>query len=236
MRSPFVSPRSGKNVLSGFEIGTSCLPTRTSRIMRTKYADAWMAQITERLFGGQTMVAPLRRVLVRRPDAEALSRWREYGWRAAPDPKRLAAEHDDFCGLLTDAGAEVVFARTPIERDPDAIYAHDVSFVSDDGAIVLRPGKELRRVEAAAAAADLATAGVPVIATLAEPACAEAGDLVWLDERTLLAGHTYRTNAAGINTLRDALPDVDVVVVDLPHHRGAGSVLHLMSVISMLDH
>ena len=203
--------------------------------MRTEYAEARMSQIAERLFGGQTMVAPLGRVLVRSPQAAALSRWREFGWRNAPDASRLAAEHDEFCRLLADFGAEVVVGGSPVDGDPDAIYAHDVSFVCDEGAIVLRPGKELRRVETEAAAADLEAAGVPVIASLAEPECAEAGDLVWLDEGTLLVGHTYRTNRAGIEALERALPAVDVVALDLPHFRGRGAVLHLMSVISMLD-
>jgi dimethylargininase len=205
------------------------------RIMRTQYADARMAQIAERLFGGQTMVAQLRRVLVRSPEEAALANWRAYGWRSAPDPNRLRSEHEDFCALLAEAGAEVVFGRTPVESDPDAIYAHDASFICDDGAIVLRPGKELRRVEAAAARDDLEAAGVPIVATLAAPACAEGGDLVWLDERTLLAGRTYRTNGAGIEALRNALASVDVVALDLPHYVGAASVLHLMSVVSMLD-
>jgi dimethylargininase len=203
--------------------------------MRREYADPRMTQIAERLFGGQTMVAPLRRVLVRSPDPAALSRWRDYGWRAEPDSAGIAAEHEDFCRILADSGAEVVFGRAPADGDPDAIYAHDVSFVSDDGAIVLRPGKELRRAEASAASADLEAAGVPVVATLTEPACAEAGDILWLDERTVLVGHTYRTNGAGIDALARALPGVDVVAFDLPHFRGARSILHLMSVLSMLD-
>jgi N-dimethylarginine dimethylaminohydrolase len=194
-----------------------------------------MAQTAERLYGGQTMVAPLRRVLVRAPEERALANWQLYGWRSAPDPKRLLAEHDEFCALLADADAEVVYGRTPLPDDPDAIYAHDASFVCDDGAVVLRPGKELRRVEAAAAARDLEAAGVRVVATLAAPACAEAGDLVWLDERTLLAGRTYRTNGAGIETLAAALAGVEVVALDLPHYDGPVSVLHLMSVLSMLD-
>ncbi|TML20276.1 MAG: hypothetical protein E6G32_10460 [Actinobacteria bacterium] len=78
-------------------------------------------------------------------------------------------------------------------------------------------------------------AGVPVVASLAEPECAEAGDLVWLDEQTLVVGRGYRTNEAGIDALRHALPGVEVVAVDLPHFRGPASVLHLMSLISMLD-
>jgi N-dimethylarginine dimethylaminohydrolase len=194
-----------------------------------------MAEVAERLYGGQTMVAPLRRVLVRAPEESALANWQAYGWRSAPDGNRLRSEHAYFCALLAEAGAEVVQGRAPADGDPDAIYAHDASFICDDGAIVLRPGKALRRVEAAAAAQDLEAAGVPVVAMLDAPACAEAGDLVWLDEQTLFAGRTYRTNGAGIDAIAAAIPAVDVIAFDLPHADGPGSVLHLMSVISMLD-
>jgi N-dimethylarginine dimethylaminohydrolase len=83
--------------------------------------------------------------------------------------------------------------------------------------------------------ADLEGAGVPVAARLAGPALAEGGDTLWLDERTLLVGRGYRTNDAGIEALRAALPDVHVVSFDLPHLRGAGEVLHLMSLLSPLD-
>lgn len=194
-----------------------------------------MTEITERIFGGQSMVAALRRVLVRAPEEAALANWAAYGWRAAPDPVRLRGEHEAFCRTLDEFGAEVVLGGAPAEGDPDAIYAHDVSFVTDEGAIVLRPGKELRRVEIVAAAADLESAGVPVVASLTAPACAEAGDMVWLDEETLLVGHTYRTNTGGIEALRRALPGVEIVALDLPHFRGPAAVLHLMSVMSMLD-
>jgi len=194
-----------------------------------------MTEVAEQLFGGQTMVAPLRRVLVRSPDLRSLAEWREFGWRAAPDPRRLLAEHEQFCRRLADFGADVVYGHAPVDADPDAIYAHDLSLISDRGAILLRPGKELRRVETVAAAADLESAGVPIVASLDERAYAEGGDILWLDDQTLLVGRSYRTNGAGIEAVRRALPAVDVVAVDLPHFRGAAAVLHLMSVISMLD-
>jgi N-dimethylarginine dimethylaminohydrolase len=84
-------------------------------------------------------------------------------------------------------------------------------------------------------AADLVEAGVPVAGRLEAPALAEGGDTVWLDERTLLVGRGYRTNDAGIAALAELLPGVEVVAFDLPHHRGAGEVLHLMSFLSPLD-
>ena len=76
---------------------------------------------------------------------------------------------------------------------------------------------------------------MPVAARLEEPATAEGGDTLWLDERTFLVGVGYRTNAAGVDALRAALPGVEVLAFDLPHWHGEGEVMHLMSLISPLD-
>jgi dimethylargininase len=181
------------------------------------------------------MTAPLRRVLVRPPRPEDVALWRAYGWRYEPDPGAAAEEHAAFRALLAEDGAEVVLAETPHGPDPDAIYAYDPAIVSDAGAILLRPGKEGRRGEPDAMAADFVEAGVPIAGRLEAPALAEGGDTVWLDESTLLAGRGYRTNDAGIQALRELLPGVDVVAFDLPHYHGAGEVMHLMSFLSPLD-
>jgi N-dimethylarginine dimethylaminohydrolase len=186
-------------------------------------------------FGCQSMTGRLRRVLVRPPAPGADAAWRSYGWRARPDPAALAAEHEAFCAVLADTGAEVVVAGTPLPRNPDGIYVYDPALVASSGAVLLRPGKDARRGEADAMALDLAAAGVPIAARLEAPAVAEGGDTLWLDERTLLVGHGYRTNAAGIEALADALPQVEVIPFDLPHHRGPGEVLHLLSLVSPLD-
>jgi dimethylargininase len=185
-------------------------------------------------FGGQNATGTLRRVLLRAPRPADAELWREYGWRAAPDPVLIAAEHEALCTLLADAGAEVVLAEAPLERNPDAVYVFDAAIVSDRGGIVLRPGKEGRLAEAEAITLDLEAAGVPVEARLEAPATAEGGDTLWLDERTLLVGRGYRTNAAGIEALRTALPGVDVHVFDLPHWHGADEVMHLLSLLSPL--
>jgi dimethylargininase len=181
------------------------------------------------------MTATLRRVLVRPPRTEDRAAWRAYGWRAEPDPVRMADEHEALCALLADAGAEVVVGQTPIGLCPDQIYVHDPALVTDRGAVLLRPGKEGRRIEVDAMAVDLVEAGLPLAARLEAPATAEGGDMLWLDERTLLVGRGYRTNDEGVRALADALRGVDVVVFDLPHLRGPGEVLHLMSLLSLLD-
>ena len=176
----------------------------------------------------------LERVLVRRPLPEDRDAWRAYGWRAAPDHARAAAEHEAFCLQLEAAGAEVIVSDHD-PGNPDAIYTYDPTLVTAGGAVLLRPGKDVRRGEPEATLAVLAEAGVPIVARLEDPACAEGGDTLWLDSSTLLVARGYRTNAVGVAGLRAAFPDVEVVAFDLPHWTGPGHVLHLMSYISPLD-
>jgi len=180
------------------------------------------------------MTGTLKRVLVRPPLPEDVARWREYGWRAAPDHPAAAAEHEALRGLLEEAGAEVVVSRHD-PGNPDAIYVYDPVLVGADGAVLLRPGKEGRRGEPAAMVATLEAAGVPVVGELQAPSSAEGGDTVWLDEQTLLVGIGYRTNEAAVPALAEAFPGVDVLSFDLPHWNGTGEVMHLMSFISPLD-
>ena len=189
-----------------------------------------MRELT-RTYGAQEMTARLRRVLVRPPRSADLPSWRELGWRAEPDTARLATEHQAFCSLLDESGADVVVA----DSDPgnlDAIYAFDPALVTYDGALLLRPGKPQRRTEPEALEPALVAAGVPIAGRLSEPEFAEGGDALWLDERTLLVGRSYRTNDAGIDALRRALPNAEVLAFDLPHLCGAGEVLHLLSLVS----
>lgn len=187
-------------------------------------------------YGGQTMWGPLRRVMVRRPDAAFGSadpaRW-HYG--SQPDLAAALVEHAEVVRTLEAAGAEVLYHEEPLADHADALFCHDPVLVTDRGAIVLRMGKPLRRGEEEALSRALAGAGVPVAARLDGDALAESGDLMWLDEGTLAAGIGFRTNQAGVAQLRRALPGVEVVPVELPYYTGPDACLHLMSLISMVD-
>jgi len=79
--------------------------------------------------------------------------------------------------------------------------------------------------------------GVPILGVIEAPGNAESGDMVWLDQATLLVGRGYRTNAEGIRQLQRILgPNgVSVVSAPLPHGQGPDVCLHLMSIISLLD-
>jgi N-dimethylarginine dimethylaminohydrolase len=185
-------------------------------------------------FGSQSMTGRLERVLVRPPLPADVARWREYGWRAAPDHAAAAAEHEALRGILEGAGAEVVVSHHD-PGNPDAIYVYDPVLVGREGAVLLRPGKEGRRGEPQALAGALAAAEIPVAAELEAPVLVEGGDTLWLDDSTLLVGIGYRTNPAAPAALEDAFPGVEVIAFDLPHWNGRGEVMHLMSFISPLD-
>ncbi len=184
----------------------------------------------------QDATSPLRRVYVRPPRPEDLATWREYAWHDAPDAVGAADEHVKLQAALQEAGAEVVLG-SPVDGDTDAIYAYDPTLITDSGVILLRPGKEGRRGEPEVMGADLEALGIPILGRMVAPGTAEGGDMFWLDAATLLIGRGYRTNDDGIAQIRALLEPlrVDVVSFDLPHFRGPGMCLHLMSLISPLD-
>jgi N-dimethylarginine dimethylaminohydrolase len=178
------------------------------------------------------MTAPLERVLVRRPATSG--DWAGAGWRT-PDPAALERQHDAFCALLSDLGAQVAIADA-LPSLVDAVYMHDPLIVSARGGIPLRMAKPVRSSEPDHAAEELARLGVPVVGRLDAPAFADGGDRFWLDPQTVAIGLSYRTNRAGAAALADLLaPEgVRVETYDLPADRGPGSVLHLQSFISAI--
>src|SRR5436305_1464739 len=176
-------------------------------------------------FGGQSMTAPLRTVLVRQPAAPLTDDdWRSFGYSHAIDHNDALREHAAFRRILADAGVEVI-AEGPDERGHlDAIFAFDPSIITDRGAVLLRMGKEPRRDETAYHAATYRRLGIPILGAVEEPGMVEGGDTLWLDERTLAVGRGYRTNIDGIRQLSTILGEVgvDVVAFELPHWRGEG--------------
>jgi len=191
-----------------------------------------------RHYGGQSMVAPLQSVLVRRPD-EAFGaadpvRWHYTDHLYLPLAQQ---EHDAFVNTLLGHGVEVIYHDALLPDHADAIFVHDPALLTDRGAIILRMGKPLRRGEEDALEETLRRLGVPIHYRLSGAATAEGGDLLWLDERTLCVGLGFRSNTAGFAQLDEALAGsgVELVPVQLPYFEGPDACLHLMSLISLVD-
>lgn len=181
-------------------------------------------------YGVTSMVAPLRRVLVRRP--ATAGDWDGAGWRV-PDSGRLASQHEAFAALLGDLGVEVELAGS-LDGLVDAVYMHDPLIMSGRGGIPLNMAKPIRSTEPRHAAEELERLGVPVVGTLDGDAYADGGDRFWLDDHTIALGLGYRTNRAGARALQALLePEgVHVEAYDMPHDQGPGYVLHLQSFLS----
>jgi N-dimethylarginine dimethylaminohydrolase len=189
------------------------------------------------------MVGKLQRVLVCSPrtagwnQPERLARWRELGFHHAPDFATAHSQHEALCHELETAGAEIIEAPPALDLSLDAVYTHDASLATDFGLIVMRPGKTNRIAEGRNHGSFCTRFGIPTLAKIIAPGTTEAGDILWLDSKTLLVGHGYRTNPAGIAQLRAMLSPkgVDVLSAPLPYGPGPSACLHLMSLISLLD-
>jgi len=189
------------------------------------------------------MVGRLQRVLVCSPRTAGwnqpgrAARWRELGFHHAPDFELGQSQHQALCRELESAGAELLELAPSEHLSLDAVYAHDASLATDFGLLVMRPGKVNRVAEGQSHASFAASVGIPVVASVISPGTTEAGDMVWLDSKTLLIGHGYRTNAAGIAQTRELLAPkgIEVILAPLPYGPGPSACLHLMSLISLLD-
>ena len=189
------------------------------------------------------MTGELQRVMVCPPrDAgwdcpERCAAWRDLGFQHPPEFPAAQNQHDALCRLLKEAGTEVVCLPPGDSLSLDAVYTHDASLPTDDGLIVMYPGKKSRVPEAQAHASYCFQLGIPILGEIRPPGASEAGDMVWLDSRTLLIGCGFRTNAAGIGQMRALLAPkgIEVLPAPLPYGPGPSACLHLMSLMSMLD-
>lgn len=189
-------------------------------------------------YGSQSMVAPLRSVLVKRPDEQfAVSDPGAWHYTGRPDLAAAQEEHGALVALLREAGAEVVYHEEEQPGRADAIFAFDPALITNEGAVILSMGKPQRRGEEEAMARRCQSLRIPILYTLHGEARAEGGDLLWLDHETLAVGQGFRTNAEGLRQLREALEPIGVRVlpVELPYYTGPEACLHLLSLISLVD-
>jgi N-dimethylarginine dimethylaminohydrolase len=184
------------------------------------------------------MIAPLRRVLVKRPDqAFAVADPERWHYASRPDLEIAQREHDALVSLLRDAGAEVIYHDVEQKERADAIFVFDPAIVTEEGAVILSLGKELRRGEEAAMVRRFEELGIPILFSLHGQARAEGGDLLWVDHDTLAVGLGFRSNREGLRQLEEGLSPlgVSVIPVELPFYTGPEACLHLLSLISIVD-
>jgi arginine deiminase len=192
---------------------------------------------------GHSMVGVLRKVMVCSPQAagwdiaERVAQSATLGFSRPPVFDLAMAQHGKLREILKDAAVEVFDLPAAPDLTLDAAYAHDASLPTDYGVILMNPGKPNRVPEAARQRGFCESLGIPVLGEIRPPGTTEAGDMVWIDSHTLLIGHGYRTNPAGIAQMQGLLKPhgVEVLMAPLPYGPGPSACLHLMSLISLLD-
>ena len=193
--------------------------------------------------GCQSMVAPVRRMLLKHPRDAFISQphleaaWRALHYGSCPDFERALSEYARFVGILEQLGVDIHFAPADERTSLDSLYIHDPLVITERGAILCSMGKAARVAEPEAMASVMERLGIPVLGAISGSGRLEGGDVLWLDDRTLAVGQGFRTNAEGLRQLRELLGDAvdEIIPVQLPYWSGPEECLHLLSFISIVD-
>jgi N-dimethylarginine dimethylaminohydrolase len=179
----------------------------------------------------QSMTAPLRRALMRRPGAAFGRAFQDsaLGFLHPVDLSCALREHEALVALLERFGVDVAVMAEGATGD--SVYAFDPLLVTDRGAVVLRSGKANRIGEEEDLAAWCEASGLPIAGRIQAPGTVDGGDTLWLRPDLLCVGRSLRTNDEGIAQLA-AVVSAEVRTFDVPYWHGAGEVLHLLSVVS----
>lgn len=164
------------------------------------------------------------------------SEWKKLNYLDAVHFEKAKTEYQDFQRHFEQLDA-ALHLLPPAPTSMDSIYCRDASLATDYGLILCNMGKEERKKEPSALKEYCQSNDIQILGQIEAPGTAEGGDMCWLDPKTLAIGHTYRTNAAGIEQIKGLLEPhgIEVMTVDLPHYKGVEDVFHLMSIISPID-
>ena len=147
--------------------------------------------------------------------------------RTRIDLVRARDQHAAYRDALQALGCDVIALPEQPEM-PDAVFVEDVAIVTDEVAVMTRPGAASRRREGESVAAILARHR-PLHAIVA-PGTLDGGDVLRIGRRVFV-GESARTNSQGIAQLRAILGAHGHEVESVPT-RGC---LHLKSAVTALD-
>ena len=185
----------------------------------------------------------IKSLFIKRPDQAFKSEshisqyWKDLNYLEKPDMSKAKDEYTDFESILRKHDITIYHLPEDDTVNMDSIYCRDAAIATNAGMILCNMGKEARKNEPTALKKAFEANGIPILGTIIAPGTVEGGDVAWLDNNTLAVGHTYRTNAEGIQQLTNLLLPlgVTVITVPLPHYKGPEDVFHLMSILSPVD-
>jgi N-dimethylarginine dimethylaminohydrolase len=195
-------------------------------------------------YGYPSEFGNIKRLLLKRPndafisDENIDSQWEDLNYLGSPDYGRSVSEFEGFVELLELHVPEIHYLPPHDHTGLDSLYVHDPVVMTSAGAVLCNMGKEQRRGEPAALGEFIQGLDIPILGSISGEGRLEGGDVVHFDKNTLAVAEGYRTNQEGIQQFQNLTKGIisDLQIVPLPHWQGPGDVLHLMSIISPVDH
>lgn len=124
------------------------------------------------------------------------------------DLEIMSKEHQAFCKILENHGSSLQMLPRFEGTKLNSVFTHEPALFLPKGAIILQPPK--RREEAPAAQQLLVSLGIPILGNLSFGAHCDGGDIMWVDPSLVVIGRTRRTNAKGVQELRELLVPLGV--------------------------
>ncbi len=121
--------------------------------------------------------------------------------RTPIDVSRARVQHEAYERCLAEAGCRVE-RLTADDTMPDSVFVEDIGVVVAEVALITRPGAESRRLETPAIADALGR--YRTLLAIDAPGTVDGGDVL-VAGRRVFVGHSSRTNAAGIDQMRQLL-------------------------------
>jgi len=141
--------------------------------------------------------------------------------------KKAVEEHDNYCKMLERCGARVVKLKENLLL-PDSVFVEDPIIVFDEVAVLASMGVESRRKECATLEAFFCK--YRDVKRISLPAQIEGGDVLKIGRR-IYVGQSPRTNADGIQSLREIIEPLGYQVVPVR----VNGCLHLKTGCTALD-
>lgn len=144
-----------------------------------------------------------------------------------PDYKHLLTQHQAYRETLESLGLQCTVLDS-LDGAPDAYFVEDAAVITEEMAIITRPGAESRRVEIPSIEAALQP--FRPLAHIEAPGTLDGGDVMFVDDHCFI-GLSGRTNEAGANQLAALLgkQGIKSTLVKVPER------LHLKTSVNYLE-
>ena len=153
---------------------------------------------------------------------------KEFLFRSPAKYEKMREEHAGYVEFLRDERVEVILTQDTV--CPNLLFTRDVASVTKQAALLMRPTHPARCFEPVYMKKVFDSMDIPTLEIARGKV--EGGDLVYLDENTLMIGFGPRTNLDGVKAIEDLVSEAvkTILAVPLPSFR-----VHLDGALMILD-